>query len=146
MGSVPVLDLDMLIAFTNRADRHHRVADALFLLIKVGRLRDVFLPASVLMEYEIVHRARGVDEEQIAREISLFQRFPNLRHHPLSAQTILKAIELRRRFGLNYFDSLHAASAFEVDCRIISTDTAFDSVEGLTRIDPYKLVSSACPH
>ena len=58
---------------------------------------------------------------------------------PLTCEQIARAAELRREHGLTLYDSHHAASAILYDSRIISTDSAYDSIPGLERIDPYTL-------
>ena len=56
---------------------------------------------------------------------------------PLTCAQIAKAADLRDKHRLSFYDSHHASSAMLYDSKIISTDTTYDSVKGLTRIDPY---------
>ena len=137
---MPALDLDMLIAFTNKADKHHKIADTLFFLIKIGKIRNVYLPVSVAIEYELVHKSRGISEEQIAYELFMFKKFPNLRHYPLNLDILILASKIRRTYNISYFDSIHAATAIKIDKQIISTDDTFDKIENLKRLDPYQYV------
>jgi len=134
-----VIELDMLVAYTNKKDRLHRVASRIFASISEGKLEGVYAASSAYMEYELVSRSMGVPAMQIARELQSFQFFPNLQEHALSLSIILNGSILRAHYGLTFFDSLHAATALANDGDIISVDKAYDNVEGLTRIDPSSL-------
>ncbi|RJS86589.1 type II toxin-antitoxin system VapC family toxin [Methanophagales archaeon] len=46
----------------------------------------------------------------------------------------IRQTEIEEKYGLSYFDSLIAASAFKVDSAVVSDDSAFDRVQGLKRI------------
>lgn len=56
---------------------------------------------------------------------------------PLTCAEIVKAADLRAKHELSFYDSHHASSAMLYDSKIISTDTTYDKIEDLTRIDPY---------
>ncbi|RLG56112.1 MAG: VapC toxin family PIN domain ribonuclease, partial [Thermoproteota archaeon] len=53
---------------------------------------------------------------------------------------ISMASELREKFKLTYFDSLHCASAILYDGVILSVDEAYDKVSEVHRIDPRSLL------
>lgn len=136
---MPVIELDMLIAYTNKKDRLHRIASRIFASISEGKLEGVYAASSAYIEYELVSRSMGVPAIQIARELQSFQFFPTLKEHTLSLSIILNASIVRDQYGLTFFDSLHAATALANDSSIISVDKAYDNVEGLTRIEPSSL-------
>lgn len=46
------------------------------------------------------------------------------------------SVYLRQTLGLSFFDSHYAATALNLDGKIISFDRAYDRVPGLTRIEP----------
>lgn len=137
---MPILELDMLIAFTNASDKHHKLADELFLKIREKKL-DTKVASSAYLEYELVHKSKEYSEEEIRTDIEMFKNFPNLKEEFLNSQIIVKASELRENSGLTYFDSLHAATALLDDKKIISLDLAYDSIDELIRIDPRKIFS-----
>ena len=58
----------------------------------------------------------------------------------MTARTISMASELREKFKLTYFDSLHCASAILYDGVILSVDEAYDKVSEVHRIDPRSLL------
>jgi len=62
---------------------------------------------------------------------------------PLTCAQIAKAANLRTTHKISFYDSHHASSALLHDSKIISTDTTYDHIENLTRIDPYTLSKQA---
>lgn len=133
-----IVELDMLIAFTNALDKHHELADRLFKKIKEKKL-DVKVASSAYLEYELVHKSKEYSEEEVRTDIEMFRNFPNLKEEFLNSQVIMKASELRENSNLTYFDSLHAATALLDDKKIISLDLAYDNVNELARIDPQEI-------
>lgn len=136
---MPVIELDMLIAFVNPLDKRHAMADELFVKIRNRRIKNVSAATSAYLEYELVHKSRGYGESEIRTDLEMFRIFPNLGEKDLSLNTLIKASELRETYGLSFFDSMHAATAMLADQRIISTDKTYDRVAGLIRLDPEKL-------
>ena len=133
---MPVIEVDMLIAFVNALDKHHEIADRLMKRIISGKIRNVRVAASAYLEYELILRSRGYSEEEIREDIYHFKNLPNLGEAPLTADVLTKASELREKFGLTFFDSLHGATALLLDGIIISLDEAYSKVEGLKLVNP----------
>ena len=96
---MPVIELDMLIAFINKADKYHEVAVKIFNDVVSGRLSNVAVPTSANMEYELVLRSRGYDGGGL-------KRYSIIQKHKESKRSTAK---LRSKYGITYFDSLHAA-------------------------------------
>ncbi|MCD6443895.1 PIN domain-containing protein [Candidatus Bathyarchaeota archaeon] len=138
---MPLIELDMLIAFVNVSDELHRTAVAVFEKIAEGELKNVVIPASAYMEYELVLRSRGYNENVIREDVESFRRIPNLGEAPLTSSILIEASRLRERYRLSYFDSLHAASALSYDRTIVSVDQAYQTVAGLKAIDPRSLAN-----
>jgi len=136
---MPIVELDMLIAFVNPLDKHHAVASDLFLKIKNGRIKTVSAAASAYLEYQLVHKSRGYEEGDIRKDLEMFRIFPNLGKRDLSLNILIKASELREKYLLSFFDSIHAATALLTDRKIISKDQTYDHITGLVRLDPEKL-------
>ena len=137
---MPVIELDMLIAFVNRADKLHNIALKLFEKIVSGELNNVAVPASAYMEYELVLRSRGYSSDTISSDIDAFRSVKNLGEIPLTSEIIVKAAKLRRRCCITYFDSLHAASALSHDKTIISTDRVYKEMPKLKAINPREVL------
>ena len=142
---MPVMELDMLIAFVNRADRLHKVAAEVFSRIAAGELRGVAVPASAYVEYELVLRSRGYSEEVVRSDIEALRRVRNLGEVPLTSEVIVEASRLREAYGLTYFDSLHAASALLHDGVMISVDEAYRRVRGLRALRPEEVLAPRQP-
>ena len=132
---MPVIEFDTLIAFVNPADRLHRYADKIFKKIVSGKLRDVRIATSALLEYELVLKSRGYSEAEIRKDISAFKSL--VKEVPITSDVIVKASELREKYSLTYFDSLHAATAILTDSVLISSDRDFERVEEVEVVKPY---------
>ena len=132
---MPVIELDMLIAFVNSSDRHHAAADNLFLKIKEGKIKDVSVASSAYLEYELVHKSTGQSERETREELRMFGIYPNLGEEEMNLEVLVEASRLREVYGLTFFDSLHAASALMKDGKIISRDECYDRVKGLERVE-----------
>ncbi len=133
---MPVIEVDTLIAFVNALDKYHRVASRLIKRIISGEIRNVKVAASAYLEYELILRSRGYDEGEIREDLAYFKSLPNLGETPLTVNVLIKASELREKYGLTFFDSLHGATALLLDGIIISIDRAYNEVRGLKVVDP----------
>ncbi|MEM3694330.1 MAG: hypothetical protein QXI39_09965 [Candidatus Bathyarchaeia archaeon] len=69
---MPIVELDLLIALVNREDRLHGSASKLFEVTARGKIRNLAIATSALIEYEIILRSRGYSEEDIAIDIRAF--------------------------------------------------------------------------
>jgi len=133
---MPIIELDILIAFVNKADKLHNVAIEIFNKITTGELKGIIVPTSAYIEYELILKSRGYSEDDVRSDIEAFKRVKNLGEVPLTSNIIVKASKLRETYGLTYFDSLHAASALLYDKTIISIDEAYRRVPKLKVLDP----------
>ena len=133
---MPAIELDMLIAFVNKADRLHDIAVKFFEKIVSGKLDNIVVPASAYIEYELVLRSRGYSSNTISSDIDAFRRMKNLGEIPLTSEIIVNAIKLRSKHHITYFDSLHAASALSHDKTIISTDRVYKDIPKLKAMNP----------
>jgi predicted nucleic acid-binding protein len=142
---MPVIELDMLIAFVSAADSLHDDADRLFQQIRDGRLTRVRVATSALLEYELLLRSRGVEDAEIAEDVLAYSTYPNLAEEPLDSNKLVLAQQLRDQYRLTYFDSLHCAAALLFDRTIIGTDSAYDAVAQIRRTDPRTLLQGKKP-
>ncbi|MCD6243805.1 MAG: PIN domain-containing protein [Candidatus Korarchaeota archaeon] len=130
---MPLIELDVLLAFINRSDRYHEVASRV-----IGAAisdESYHLSSVALIEMSLIYRSRSMElelEEDLRLLLSLF----NGRTTQLTPLEAMRAAWIRRKYGLSFFDSLHAASAMSLDSAIVSFDEAYDGVEELRRIDP----------
>jgi len=137
---MPLIELDVLLAFINKSDRHHEVASRVI----EGVITDESynLSSVALIEMSLIYRSRSMElelEEDLRLLLSLF----NGRTTQLTPLEAMRAVWIRREYDLSFFDSLHAASAMSLDSAIVSFDDVYDRVEGLRRIDPRELQERA---
>ena len=75
--------------------------------------------------------SRGYSERDIREDLFYFRNFPNLGEAPITLEVLIKASELREKYHLSFFDSLHADISLLFDGVIVSLDKAYESVQGL---------------
>lgn len=91
---------------------------------------------------EILHRYLSINRWQQGRSVLLrFSRLLRGRIEPVYSRDVLRAAELADRHPrLQSRDYLHAAVMFRLGIRrIVSTDSRFDSLPGIERLDPVKV-------
>ena len=87
-----------------------------------------------LFKFDITLKSRGFTFEQGMDEYVL-RDYPllNRKVAKFSPSTFYLVPRLEEETGLEYFDAGIAAEALQLDGSVVSTDRAFDKVEGLTR-------------
>ena len=130
---MPLIELDVLLAFINGSDRYHEVASR---VVEAAVTDESYYLSSVaLIEMSLIYRSRSMESE-LEEDLGLLLSLFNGRTTHLTPLEAMRAAWIRRKYGLSFFDSLHAASAMSLDSTILSFDEAYDRVEGLKRIDP----------
>ncbi len=133
-----LIENDVIFAFLNKLDKNYSVARAIFKKIRDGELR-VEVSSVSLLEMELIYRSEE-RESQLFKDLAALASFENITFIPLTPEIALTSVYIRRKWGLSFFDSHYAATALGLDRKIISFDVAYDRVEGLTRIDPKKVI------
>lgn len=131
---MPVLDTVVLFATADSKDKHHGRARRH--LQRIGE-PDVYLGAFALFEFDIILKSRGFTFEQRMEKYALLLRdYPSLDQKvaKVSPATFYLTSRLEQETNLEYFDAGIAAEALQWDGSVISTDRAFDKVEGLARM------------
>ena len=128
---MPVIDTEVLFAMNPR-DPKHGAAGALF---KQGK--DVKLPDTVLLEFQLVLRGRGRTAQDVADAMLSLRKVLST-HRIAEVKTIdtnLLVIQgkLEDSYGLSYFDSLIAASAIVLGEEVVTDNEAFERVPHLVR-------------
>ena len=132
---MPLIELDVLLAFINRSDKHHEVASR---VIEAAISDESYYLSSVaLIEMSLIYRSRSMESE-LEEDLRLLLSIFNGRTTQLTPLEVMRATWIRRKYGLSFFDSLHAALAMSLDSTIASFDEAYDGIKGLRRIDPRK--------
>lgn len=125
-----------MIGLISITDKLHDISTRIFELINSNKLKEVYIPSSAYLEYELLLKSRNVDEIDIIKDIIHFQNIKNVKEFPLDSSIIVIASKLREKYNLTYFDSLHCASALTIDNTIIGTDEDFKKIPNLKTIDP----------
>ena len=132
----------MIIGLISSFDKLHGLSKEIFEKISSNEIKNVFIPSSVFMEYELLLKSKKIKTTELIRDIIHFKALENIKEIPLNSSIIILAQKLRENHNLTYFDSLHCASALNVDGIIISTDKDFKNIKNLKLIEPSSLLSS----
>lgn len=131
---MPVLDTVVLFGTADSNDEHHeRAKRHLRSVSEPG----VYLGMFALMEFDIVMKSRGLTfEDRMEKHASLLRDYPELDQKVTSVTPAVMYLtsRLEGEAKLEYFDAGVAAEALRLDGTVISTDRAFDRVEGLKRL------------
>lgn len=131
---MPVLDTVVIFGAADSNDRHHDRAKRHLQRIANS---EVYLGTFALLEFDIVMKSRGLSfQERMEKHASLLRDYPELSEKMVgvSPATLYLASRLEGEAELEYFDAGVAAEALQLDGTVVSTDRAFDRVEGLKRI------------
>lgn len=131
---MPVLDTVVLFGAADSNDKHHERAKRHLQCIFEP---DVYLGNFALLEFDVTLKSRGFSfEERMEKHASLLRDYPDLDYKVarLSPATIYLTSRLEGEVELEYFDAGIAAEALQLDGTVVSTDRAFDRVEGLKRL------------
>jgi len=126
---MPLLETDVLIAAIDPEDPNHDVARAVF---EEG---GAALSPYALVELDLLVRSDVIvvrDCAEFWRKVEELLRRLRVRVVGVRPLHFAKARELRRSYGLTYFDSLHAAVAMVEGLELVSFDLrAYGAVRGL---------------
>lgn len=134
---MPAIENDVIFAYLNESDINFKVAERLFGKLKAGSLT-VSISSVALVEMELIYRSER-KEDALLRDMAALASLPHTHFEPLTPEVVLSAVFLRQTYDLGFFDSHYAATALNLDRRILSFDRAYDRIKGLKRIDPAKL-------
>lgn len=152
LDSLPVIEVDLLLAYLVAEDRHHAVASKYFSKLISGEFVRPILTPFALQELELGVRAQKIlphgnvlkNEMGIAAFMNEIREALDLYEipiQPMQCGIFARAAEIRENYNLSYYDSHHASAALYHDSSIISTDRQYDRVKDLKRLDPSRLVS-----
>lgn len=133
---MPVLDTELIFGL-NPNDKHHKTT--LKILHELAKEdQEILAPDTSIFEFQSV--LRGLNKKLFEVKLALaslkqvFEENGIKEVRTLGIGTILLQCEFEEKYGLSYFDSLIAASAFILDKVVVSNDRAFDKVPDLSRI------------
>ena len=106
--------------------------------IKILNRFNVATSVITVTEIELVSK-RDFGNEFSNLALEKLGEINNLKFVDLNIEIIKKSVEFRKEYNINIFDALHAATAFKLKKRMISTDRIFDIIKEVKRIDPRSL-------
>ncbi len=130
---MPLLDTMILFGTADSNDRHHEKAKRHLQGISKP---EIYLGSFALFEFDVTLKSRGFSFLQRMETHALLLRdYPDLDRKVtrLTPSVLYLTSRLEEELQLEYFDAGIAAEALQLDGTVVSTDKAFDQVEGLTR-------------
>ena len=106
------------------------------------RIRHHLCLKRTLHEIYYVSKAEGVSTDELIAQTAALTAIDNLTFLDTTYEIDLLALALIRQYGFtSIFDAYYAATALNQleDHTIISTDTIFDCIPGIKRIDPQEI-------
>lgn len=134
---MPLLENDIIFAYLNEYDPNHLVAEKIFQKLEKGEIRAEISSVS-LVEMELIYRSERI-EHKLLEHLAAVAALPNVKYIALSPDIAVASVYLRQTLNLTFFDSHYAATALNMDRKIISFDKAYEKVSGLIRIEPESL-------
>ena len=131
---MPLLENDVIFAYLNEFDHNHTIAERIFQKLQNGEIK-VEISSVSLIEMDLIYRSEKM-EDKLLNDLAALAALPNVRYIALAPDVAVASVYLRHTIKLTFFDSHYAATALNLDRRIISFDQAYDKVQGLTRIKP----------
>ena len=131
---MPLLENDLIFAYLNEYDSNHAIAEKIFQKLQNGEI-SVEISSVSLIEMELIYRSEKM-ENKLLKDLAAIAALPHVKYIALTPDVAVASVYLRQTLNLTFFDSHYAATALNLDRKIISFDQAYDKVPGLTRIKP----------
>lgn len=131
---MPLLENDVIFAYLNEYDPNHAIAERVFQKLQNGEI-NVEISSVSLLEMELIYRSEKM-EDKLLRDLASVAALPHVKYVALTPDVAVASVYLRQTLDLTFFDSHYAATALNLDGKIISFDQAYDRVPGLIRIKP----------
>jgi predicted nucleic acid-binding protein len=138
MATAVFVDTNVLVyaADSSEPQKHQRAVDVLG---ELDPLR-TFLSAQVLAEYANVLARGGLGETRSGSTLEEVRRFSSVWHVlPVEAETVIAALEAKRRFGLAYYDAQIWAAAVLGGAQVVLSEDfqPGSSLGGVRFVDPF---------
>jgi len=137
-----MIETDMLYAYIKKEDWLKPAANAIISRIIKGEFGRVYASREALHEVYYVSKEEGVCTDDLIARVAALTAIENLIFLETTFEIDLLALALMRQYGLtSIFDAYYAATALNQieDHIIISTDTVFNAIPGIKRIDPREI-------
>ena len=122
------VDTVLLVAILKPNDRHKSFSEQI-----INSKENLYTSAATLIELEIVVKREISDFLSKSILTIIAEKIPRLKIIPFDQKTLQKSLELRKKYELGIYDSIHAATCLLKDKKIASTDHIFDKIPGIER-------------
>ena len=137
-----MIESDVLYAYIKERDWLKEASERLISKIEKGDFGEVYASREVLHELYYVSTDEGVTIDEYIYRVANLTSVKNLVFLETSHEIDLLAISLMKQYRLtSIFDAYYAATCLNQvrDRQIVSTDTVYDRIPGISRIDPRDL-------
>ncbi|MEM1582727.1 MAG: PIN domain-containing protein [Candidatus Bathyarchaeia archaeon] len=137
-----MIETDVLYAYIKKEDWLKPTAKKIILKIIKGDLGTVYASRESLHEIYYVSRAEGISTDELIARFAALTAIKNLVFLETTYEIDLLSLALMKQYNISsIFDAYYAATVLNQvpDHTIISTDTIFDNIPGIKRIDPREL-------
>lgn len=134
-----LVETDLLLALISSGDKHHSEAVRLFDKY-AGKIA---LSPYSLIELNLLLKSGVViveDPSLFYEALGNLMKYRGVGTYPPKAEYHKVAHALRRKYGLSYFDSLHAAVALTEDVELVSYDRVYEAVAEVKYLHPLDLL------
>ena len=132
MISLPLIETDTIFAFINKKDKYHTNAFNLIKKINNGFFQADFSSIS-LIELNFIYKKFHLENE-FEIDLGNLQGIKNIKWAPLNIRNFLTALIINKTYNIPFYNSLHAGIAINLDRVIITQNTDFDVIAGLSRM------------
>ena len=142
-----MVETDLLYAYIKKEDWLKPVAENIIAKIMKGEFGLVYASRESLHEIYYVSKEEGITLDEIVSRAAALTDLENLVFLDTTYEVELLALVLMIQFNLNFiFDAYYASTALNQvpDHTIISTDTIFDKIPGIRRVDHLDYESFIC--
>ena len=117
-----LLDTLVIVGALNPDDAHHKKASTY--LGRLGKLADIGIPDSTLIEFDLLMKARNYTEAE--RETTWLELSPKIPYEKVMSMSVtaLATASALQAEGMGYFDSLVTGLAMELRATVITDDKA----------------------
>ena len=133
-----LIETDTIISLVRRNDKHHQTTLS---ILEKYRGELVLSPYSLneldLLIWSGTFKVRN--KELFFKLLEETLKFYVVEALKPKAYHIAKAYELRRKYGLSFFDSLHAAVATVENMPLLSYDRTYEKISELSYVNPLSL-------
>lgn len=137
-----MIETDIIYAYVKTEDWLKNTAEKLIRRISKGEFGTVYASREVFHEMYYVSQQEGVSIDEYISRVAALTAIENIVSLETTSEIDLLALALMKQYRFkSIFDAYYAATALNQvpDHSIVSTDTVFDNVAGIKRIDPREI-------